>query len=290
MDPTIEKVALAAEAKVAALRGSPLRYFVLSALARIYVGFGIVLIFAVGAPLSAAASPATKVVMGASFGVALSLVIFAGSELFTGNNLFLTVGVLTGRSRLLDLGLLWGWCFAGNLAGSLLLAWLVAQSGVLSADPQLPFVLKSAGAKMTLPFWPLVVRGVLCNWLVCLAIWCAQRTQSETARLVMIFWCLFAFIGAGFEHSVANMTLLGIALFLPHAEPVSWAGFAANLVPVTLGNVIGGAAFVAGCYWVASPVRRFASRAGAPIAAAAVPPAAVDAEPGPVPAAAPAAA
>jgi nitrite transporter NirC len=111
---------------------------------------------------------------------------------------------------------------------------------------------------MTLPFWTLVVRGLLCNWLVCLAVWCAARTQSETARLVMIFWCLFAFIGAGFEHSVANMTLLGIGLFLPHAAPVTWTGFAWNLAAVTLGNVVGGACFVAGLYWLASPVKRFA--------------------------------
>ena len=259
MDPTIEKLALAAESKAAALRRAPLGYFVLSALAGAYVGFGIVLIFAIGAPLSAAGSPLTKTVMGASFGVALSLVLFAGSELFTGNNMFMAAGVLTGRSRAADLALLWGWCFLGNLAGSLLLAWLVAQSGVLSADPQSAFVLKTAAAKMTLPPWQLFVRGVLCNWLVCLAVWCAQRAQSETARLILIFWCLFAFIGAGFEHSVANMTLLGIGLFLPHADPVSWAGFAANLVPVTLGNVLGGAVFVAGLYWLASPVRRFST-------------------------------
>jgi nitrite transporter NirC len=256
MDPTIERMASASEAKVDALRRSPFGYFVLSALAGVYVGFGIVLIFAIGAPLAAAQSPLTKAVMGASFGVALSLVIFAGSELFTGNNLILTVGVLTGRSRLAQLGLLWGWCFLGNLAGSLLLAWLVVQSGVLSGDPQRGFVLQTVGAKMTLPFWPLVARGILCNWLVCLAVWCAIRAQSETARLVLIFWCLFAFIGAGFEHSVANMTLLGVGLFLPHDAPITWAGFARNLSAVTLGNVIGGALFVGGLYWLTNPVRR----------------------------------
>jgi nitrite transporter NirC len=277
MDPTVEKIAIAADAKAAAMRSSPLGYLVLSALAGIYVGFGIVLIFAIGAPLSAAGSPLAKAVMGASFGIALSLVLFAGSELFTGNNLFMTVGVLTGRSKLIDLGLLWALCYVGNLAGSLLLAWLVAQSGVLSADPQLTFVLNTAAGKMGLPFGALLMRGILCNWLVCLAVWCAQRMQSETARLVMIFWCLFAFIGAGFEHSVANMTLLGIGLFLPHGASVSVAGFVANLVPVTLGNVIGGVVFVAGAYWLASPVKRFA--AAAPQAAVAARVAAPSAEP-----------
>jgi nitrite transporter len=274
MDPTVEKISLAAAGKAAALRRSPLAYFILSALAGIYVGFGIILIFAIGGPLSAANSPFTKVVMGATFGIALSLVIFAGSELFTGNNLIMTLGSLTGRSSLMDLSLLWTLCFLGNLAGSLLLAWLVAQSGVLSADPQLAFVLKTAATKMSLPFWQLFIRGVLCNWLVCLAVWCAQRTQSESGRLVMIFWCLLAFIGAGFEHSVANMTLLGIGLFLPHPETVSWSGFVANLVPVTLGNILGGAGFVAGLYWLSSPIKRFAATtAGAPTGSVVVTPA-----------------
>jgi nitrite transporter NirC len=271
MDPTVERAALAAEAKVESLRRSPLGYFILAALAGVYVGFGIVLIFAIGAPLAAAQSPLTKAVMGASFGVALSLVVFAGSELFTGNNLILTVGVLTGRARLAQLGLLWGWCYLGNLAGSLLLAWLVVQSGVLSGDPQRGFVLQTVGTKMTLSFWPLFVRGILCNWLVCLAVWCALRVQSETARLVLIFWCLFAFIGAGFEHSVANMTLLGVGLFLPHTDPVTWAGFAHNLTAVTLGNVVGGALFVGGLYWLTSPRRRTAPAAAPPAPAPAAP-------------------
>jgi nitrite transporter NirC len=267
MDPTVEKMALAAEGKAALLRRSPLGYAVLSALAGVYVGFGIVLIFALGGPLSAAGSPLTKVVMGASFGIALSLVIFAGSELFTGNNLFMTIGVLTGRTKLSELGIVWTLCFVGNLVGSLFLAWLVAQSGVLSADPQKTFVLNTVAAKMNMPFETLLIRGVLCNWLVCLAVWCAARTQSETARLGMIFWCLFAFIGAGFEHSVANMTLLGIGLFLPHPDTISWAGFVANLIPVTIGNVISGVTFVGAAYWLTSPVRRFAPVAPPVVAA-----------------------
>jgi nitrite transporter len=106
---------------------------------------------------------------------------------------------------------------------------------------------------MNAPASELFFRGVLCNALVCLAVWMGLRTKDETARLVLIFWCLFAFIGAGFEHSVANMTLLGMAVLVPHDPSlVSWAGFARNLLPVTLGNVVGGAVFVAGAYWFAT--------------------------------------
>ncbi|MFN8508035.1 MAG: formate/nitrite transporter family protein [Dehalococcoidia bacterium] len=253
---TVEAVAGAAAKKARYLRESPSGYFILSALAGAYVGFGIILIFAIGAPLSAAGSPFTKVVMGASFGIALSLVIFAGSELFTGNNMVMMIGALKRTSSPVALASVWVLSFLGNLAGSLLLAWLVAKSGVLGGAPQLGFVQKTVETKMHLPASELFVRGILCNWLVCLAVWSAMRAQTEMARLVMIFWCLFAFIGAGFEHSVANMTLLAVGLFQEHGAAITWGGFAHNLVPVTLGNIVGGAAFVGGAYWFSNlPLR-----------------------------------
>jgi nitrite transporter NirC len=79
-----------------------------------------------------------------------------------------------------------------------------------------------------------------------------MRAQGDAAKLVMIFWCLFAYIGAGFEHSVANMTLLGIGLLQAHPDAISWSGFVHNMVPVTLGNIVGGAIFVGGLYWLAN--------------------------------------
>lgn len=251
-DSTVTTAAAAARQKYDYLKANPLGYLVLSALAGAYVGFGIVLIFAIGAPLSAAGSPFVKVVMGASFGVALSLVVFAGSELFTGNNMVMTVGVLRRTVGPNAVAAIWVLSFLGNLAGSLLLAWLVARSGALGGAPQLAFIQKTAETKMHLPTGELFFRGLLCNWLVCLAVWSAMRATSEAGKLIMIFWCLFAFIGAGFEHSVANMTLLGIALFQDHGAAVGWDGFVHNLVPVTLGNIAGGAVFVGGLYWLSN--------------------------------------
>ena len=255
---TVGVIAGAARAKAFLLRHGPRQYLVLSALAGAYVGLGIVLIFAIGAPLQAASSAATKAVMGASFGVALTLVIFAGSELFTGNNLVMTVGGLSGTVSPGAIGKVWVASFLGNLLGSMALAMAVAASGVLSKGAARDFVLSVTAAKMGAPGLELFFRGILCNALVCLAVWMGIRTKDETARLVLIFWCLFAFIGAGFEHSVANMTLLSIGLFLPH-DPhlVSWAGFARNLGIVTLGNVVGGALLVGLPYWyVAQGERR----------------------------------
>jgi nitrite transporter NirC len=263
-EETLSAVARTASQKAEYLRQSPLGYFILSALAGVYVGFGIILIFAIGAPFAAANSPAAKLVMGASFGVALSLVIFCGAELFTGNNMVMAVGVLRRTASPGSLITVWVVSFVGNLAGAIGLAWLVTQSGVLGSAPQLGFVQKTVEAKMHLSTADLFFRAVLCNWLVCLAVWSAIRMQSEAGRLVMIFWCLFAFIGAGFEHSVANMTLLTVGLMAPHSTAISLAGFVHNLVPVTLGNIVGGALFVGMAYWLANVPLRLPSRTTAP--------------------------
>ena len=258
----VQRMVESSAKKVAYLEGSPLGYAILAALAGVYLGFGITLIFSVGAPFAAEGSAALKLVMGMSFGIALTLVIFAGSELFTGNNMVGVIGALAGRITWNQVGMLFAWSLIGNLVGSLAVAWMVVASGVMSAAPQAALLQKVAGIKMSLPALELFLRGILCNWLVCLAVWTASRTTSDTAKIFLIFWCLFAFIGSGFEHSIANQSLLGLALFLPHEAGVSWAGFAWNQTWVILGNMVGGGVFVGGMYWLVSPVKR----ADAPVA------------------------
>jgi nitrite transporter NirC len=238
--------------KAAYFEKSPAGYLILSILAGVYLGFGITLIFSVGAPFAAAGSPAFKLVMGTAFGMALTLVIFAGSELFTGNNMICAVGALTRVLSWDALARIFIVSLAGNLAGSLAIAWLVAQSGVLSQAPQVDLLMKAAATKMNLSGWELLTRGILCNWLVCLAVWMAGRTTNEAAKLILIFWCLLAFIGSGFEHSIANQSLLGMALFLPHPDTISWNGFLWNQFYVVVGNIVGGSVFVGGLYWLTS--------------------------------------
>jgi nitrite transporter len=230
-------------------------YLVLSAFAGIYLGFGIALIFSLGGPLAAAGSPVVKLVMGTAFGIALTIVIFAGSELFTGNNMVGVIGGLSKGITWTEAGLINFWSWAGNLGGSLFLAWLVAQSGVLSKAPTSDFIAKVAAMKMSLPAWELFLRGILCNWLICLAVWMAGRTTNDAAKIMLIFWCLFGFIGTGFEHSIANQSFLGMALFLPHGAEISWAGFFYNQFYVVLGNLVGGGVFVGALYWFTSPYR-----------------------------------
>jgi len=246
---TIEKVCNSAIAKLNLLNKSKLRYLISSALAGAFVGIGIILIFTIGGNLAAVNSPVTKLVMGLSFGIALSLVLMAGSELFTGNNMIFTISTMEKKTTWTDTSRIWIFSFIGNLIGSAVLALLYAYSE-LTKGVVGDFILKTAALKMHTPFLQLFIRGILCNILVCLAVWCFIKLKEETSKLIMIFWCLFAFITSGFEHSVANMTLLSIALFIPHSNQVTLGGFIYNLSAVTLGNIVGGALFVGVAYWI----------------------------------------
>lgn len=226
------------------------QYTMASCFAGFYVGLGIILIMTIGSLLSGAGSPATKIVMGMSFGIALSLVVMAGSELFTGNNLIMAAGAFDKKVKWSDAGRVWLLSFIGNFVGSIVVAGIFVMTG-LSKGPAGDFILKVAAGKMSGAFMPLVAKGILCNILVCLAVTCSIRMKSEAGKLIMIWWCLFAFITAGFEHSIANMTIFSIALFTPHPETVSFMGMMYNLIPVTLGNFIGGAIILGGSFYYA---------------------------------------
>lgn len=247
-EETKNSVAGAAVKKAAFVNKSLGRYLFASAWAGIYVGFGIILIMVIGGLGTVAESPFTKMYMGLSFGIALSLVIFAGSELFTGNNLIMTVGALDKKVSWIDAIKVWLASYAGNFIGSFIIGGLVVMtsiSGTATGD----FVLKVAAGKMGGAFMPLLFKGILCNLLVCLAVLCSIKMKSESGKLIMIFWCLFAFITAGFEHSIANMSIFAMSLFMPHAETISVSGMFANLIPVTIGNFIGGAIMLGGSYY-----------------------------------------
>jgi nitrite transporter NirC len=241
-----------AAAKLTHQRNSLLGHFVRSMLAGMYVGACIVLIFTVGGSISIASPAYVKLLMGVCFGGALTMVIFAGSELFTGSNLVLTLGVLTKKTSSRDLASNWVWTWLGNLLGSVLLAVIVVRSGVLSAEPIRSFVLKIVEAKMNIPPEQLLWRAALANWLVCLGVWMAARAKSEPAKMLLIWWCMFTFITCAYEHSVANMCGLMLGLLLPHGDfaGITWGGYAYNIALATLGNILGGAGFVAGMYWV----------------------------------------
>ena len=253
---TVQTLADQAVAKLAAQRRSLPGHLVRSMLAGMYVGAAIVLIFTIGGTLSKDSAGLVKMTMGICFGGALTIVIFAGSELFTGSNLVLTLGTLTRKTTWKDLVDNWIWTWIGNLLGSALLAFMVVRAGLLDTEPIKTFVLGVVEKKMNLAPEPLILRAILANWFVCLGVWMAARIKSETARILMIWWCMFTFITSGYEHSIANMCGLLLGLLLPHGEAITWSGYWYNLGLATFGNIIGGAIFVAGLYWIGSPKAR----------------------------------
>ena len=232
-----------AAAKAAAATG-PADYLKSSVLAGGYVGIAVVLLISVSAPLAATGSPVTRLVQGAVFGLALTLVVFAGAELFTGNVMVMAHGISRRSTGWRSAGTVGALSLVGNAIGSLALAGAVHLSGVLSAGPgptsASPAVAllgsmvdgKTAATGPQL-FW----RAVLCNALVCLAVWMATRAATDGAKLMVLWWGLLAFIGSGFEHSIANMTTFSLAAL----EGVAgWWDLAGNLVWTIPGNVVGG--------------------------------------------------
>ncbi|HWJ85309.1 MAG TPA: formate/nitrite transporter family protein [Cellulomonas sp.] len=237
----------AAHHKVDLLR-TPGVLLVRTALAGAYIGIGVVIMATAGGPLAAAGSGFTPLVQGLVFGVALTIVVVAGAELATSAMMILTQGAVRGVVR-------WGRAvvtllavLAGNLVGAFGFAVLVHASGVLApGTPGGAMIATMVQHKADETTGQLVVRGILCNLLVCLAVWCAARLRSEGARIAVIFACVMVFITSGFEHVVANMTTFSLGLLggLPGA---SIGEFARNVAAVGLGNTIGGAVLVGLAY------------------------------------------
>ena len=250
----VDEGAAQAVAKAESARNVP-RYFLASALAGAYVGVAVVLLACTAGPLAAAQSPATKLVAGAVFGVALTLVVFAGAELFTGNVMVMLNGLFSRRVRVRDVLLVNAGSLIGNFAGSVAFAAAINASGVLNAGakpgapaPAASMIATITQAKMSATGGQLFWRSVLCNMLVCLALWMAARTTSDGAKLGVLFWGLLAFIASGFEHSIANMTIFTLAILQGSAH---WADLGHNLLYTIPGNVVGGGLLVAAPYaWI----------------------------------------
>jgi nitrite transporter NirC len=262
----IDQFADSAAAKARAMRDNPLGFFIACMMAGAYIGRAIILIFSLGPLAEPAARP---LVMGVSFGIALTLIVFAGAELFTGHTMVMTLGLLTGRTGLADLGKSWALTWTGNLIGSEIAAWIfwLGGGGQILKDGA-SFIFDAAAGKMHAAPLTLFARGILCNWLVCLGLWMAGRSKDDTAKLIVLFWALFAFIASGYEHSVANMTVFALSLIGNHPDTVSLAGAAYNLFWVTLGNIVAGAIFM-GLGYVLANGRRVVAAAPAAVAQAA---------------------
>lgn len=253
---TPKEVAAAAanigQAKAALSRGCGAgwpRFVLLAMLAGAYIALGGILsvILGFGFPELTAANPAVqKLLSGAAFPVGLILVVVLGAELFTGNNALLMPAWMTGRCRCRDVLVNWTLVYLGNFAGALLFTYLLVHlTGLLRPAPYHAAICAVGQAKVALPWGEALLRGVGANWCVCLAIWLALSAKSSGAKMMGCWLPVMAFVALGYEHSVANMFFIPAAMMEGAAISVGQL-LLDNLVPVTLGNIVGGALCV-GC-------------------------------------------
>ncbi|MCI8608498.1 MAG: formate/nitrite transporter family protein [Firmicutes bacterium] len=206
-----------------------------------------------------------KILSGTIFSGGLVMVVLAGGELFTGNTL-ITAAVL---DRSVSIGKMirnWLIVYISNFVGAVLFAFLISKTDLLSGGAGVlgAYTLKVAAAKVNITFIHGFITGLLCNWLVCLAVWISFGADSTIGKIFSMFFPIWIFVTSGFEHSVANMFFIPAGIFVKSAgygdivgltaeslNQLTWANmFVNNLLPVTLGNIVGGALCVAGAYWL----------------------------------------
>ncbi|MBN1619579.1 formate/nitrite transporter family protein [candidate division WOR-3 bacterium] len=239
------------------------KVIILGIFAGFYIGFGAAIATLVGSDSAKFLGVGlSKFFVGGVFSVGLMLVVIAGAELFTGNNLML-MGVLDRKVSVGKVLYKWLLVYLANFAGSILLAYLIYASGLWKGGEFLTGIaaLKIAAGKVSLPWGEAFVRGILCNILVCLAVWMAIASNNIIGKIFAIFFPIMTFVAMGFEHSVANMYFIPLGLFLKGTAAatasgldlggLTWIAFLwKNLLPVTLGNIVGGAGFVGTLYWM----------------------------------------
>ncbi|MCM1021008.1 MAG: formate/nitrite transporter family protein [Muribaculum sp.] len=231
------------------LHATPTRFALLTILAGAYIAFGgtLSVILGFGFPEITTANPAMqKLLSGAAFPVGLILVVVLGAELFTGNNALLMPHWLRGgcswRSVLANWALVWIGNFVGAILFILMLVWGV---GLMSPEPYHTAIINIAQAKVAMPWLIVFLKGIGANWCVCLAIWLAMSAKSSGAKMFGCWLPVMAFVALGYEHSIANMFFIPCGM-LEGADVTIVQMVVNNLIPATLGNIVGGALLV-GC-------------------------------------------
>jgi formate/nitrite transporter len=235
---------------------------ILGIMAGVYIGFGGMMATLIATDAAKFVGLGlSKVITGAVFSVGLMLVVIAGAELFTGNNLML-MGVLEKKIKIHQMLYKWLLVFIANFIGALLLAYIAYATGLWKGNNFAigAAALKIAHAKVTLTWMEAFTRGFLCNILVCLAVWMAMASNNIIGKIWAIFFPIMTFVALGFEHSIANMYFIPMGIMLKgtpaahlagiNLSALTWNNFIfANLIPVTLGNIVGGSLFVGTLYW-----------------------------------------
>jgi len=225
------------------------RYFVSAMFAGSLIAIAMAVSMRLGQLLAANGSPYFALAYAGFFGTALVCIIVSRSDLFTSNVMFMTVARLSGRVKTGEALSSWVLVYFGNLVGILLFTLIWKLAGGLGDYPAEHVASRIASVKTESDFLRVFWAGVLCNWLVCLAVWLPAKLDNEMAKIALVFILVFAFFFSGFEHCIASMALF--ALVWAHApDSITMAAVLDNLVPAILGNVLGGALGVGLVAWV----------------------------------------
>jgi nitrite transporter NirC len=222
---------------------TPLRYVVSAMLSGALISVVLMVSLLLGQILHLAAAPLYYAASAAFFGTALCTIIFCRTELFTSNVMYMSVGALTGRLSVLEMLKSWLLVYGGNFLGALLFAAILAQTGALSNLPGNHLLYDVISHKVHATSSAIFFKGILCNWIICLAVWVPLRISNEMAKLAMIMLLVFVFFFSGYEHSIANMAFFSLSWFSGAGVP-NLADTLHNLIPATLGNIVGGGFFV----------------------------------------------
>lgn len=220
---------------------------ILAFLAGAYIAFGglLALIVGGGTPAIAASNPGiTKFLFGATFPIGLILVVVVGAELFTGNNAYFIPNLISKKQGIQALLKNWGLVYVGNFVGAVFVAYVITHlTHIVSGFPFQDAVHKVAIGKTSHTFLVTFLKGIGANWLVCLAVWQGMAAKDTTGKMLAIWLPVMAFVTMGFEHSIANMYFIPLAIF--EGADITWTTFIVkNLIPATLGNIVGGVLFV----------------------------------------------
>lgn len=238
---TIDIISEYAISKVDLIKDNPLKYIVSAIYAGIFIGLGVLVSFTLNGIFIEGGDPHFGRLLNACvFSVALTLIIFTGTELFTGNTFVMTICTLNKKSRISSMLKILFTSWIGNLIGSIILATLYTQTGLLENKSVLDFFVYTSRLKATLPIEQLFFRAVLCNFIVCLAIMVSTRTKNDAAKILTTILLIVTFVVSGFEHSIANMSVYSIAI-IGNIGSISISQAAYALIVATVGNFVGGA-------------------------------------------------
>lgn len=244
----LETLSKKAQASAQLVQTRPLEYMVRAMLAGIYLGFATIFCLKTVNGMYINGDPMAGFVAALLFGVALVMIVYGGAELFTGNTMYFAISTLSGITSVKMMIRVWTLCFIGNLLGGLFFALLMAPTGIIQELGMDNWLFALVEGKMNHTTMEIFFRAILCNWLVCMAIFLPKTLKNEFAQIFTLMLLVSVFFVSSFEHVIANLVSFSLVLIIPHPETITISKAIHNVIPATFGNIIGGALFMGALY------------------------------------------